>query len=196
MKNAVFASMSIPPLFPYMKFKMDMVEWFEDGGVVDNLPMWFGTQIEECDLLFVLPLNASFAEPVNRRSITKRIFRVMDVRQGMLERNSFKLAYLYNELAELRKVVEKQGIAKNVETARAMKREHDPVSIFAICAGRPLLINTTEFWKPDEAGKAFDLMYTETKYELQDHFKEDTDPHCIRMTVVSSLGERSQVEDF
>jgi hypothetical protein len=114
----------------------------------------------------------------------------------MLERNSFKLAYLYNELAELRKVVEKQGIAKNVETARAMKREHDPVSIFAICAGRPLLINTTEFWKPDEAGKAFDLMYTETKYELQDHFKEDTDPHCIRMTVVSSLGERSQVEDF
>jgi len=31
---------------------------------------------------------------------------VLDVRQGVLERNAFKMAYLYNELAGLRESVE------------------------------------------------------------------------------------------
>ncbi|HYM10333.1 MAG TPA: patatin-like phospholipase family protein, partial [Bryobacterales bacterium] len=98
-RRAVFASMDIPPLFPFIPIKLDAEEWFEDGGVVDNLPVWFGTEIEKCDLLFVLPLNASYAEPVNQTSVLHRVARVIDVRQGVIERNAFKLAYLYNELA-------------------------------------------------------------------------------------------------
>jgi len=202
-KRAVFASMDLPPVFPYTKVKIDVDEWFEDGGVVDNLPIWFGTQIESCDLLFVLPLNATFAEPVNQTSVTKRVYRVMDVRQGVLERNAFKLAYLYNELAALR------NAQSTVETpirqlpqpearlqARALSRRHKPVSIFAICPQRPLAIDTAEFWKRGEAGEAFDRMYSATKSELQDRFEQDTNPEWIRMTLVSPEGERSYFDDF
>ncbi|HZD03478.1 MAG TPA: hypothetical protein VE173_01130, partial [Longimicrobiales bacterium] len=199
-RRAVFASMDLPPLFPYMKIHLDRDEWFEDGGVVENVPVRFGTQIEQCDLLFVLPLNASFAEPVDRTSVTRRLFRVMDVRQGVLERASFKMVYLYNELAALREKVAAAGAAGtdgHPQLERhAMRREHRPVSVFTIVPEAPLGIGTAEFWKPREAGEAFDLMYEATKNELIEDFERDTDPSWIRMTRVSPLGERSTFDDF
>lgn len=202
--QAVFASMDLPPLFPYMKVKVEMEEWFEDGGVVENMPVWFGVQIEQCDLLFILPLNASFAEPVDHTSVTKRLFRVMDVRQGVLERNAMKQAYLYNELAALRNRVEE--LSANQErpdrpskpdlAARALLRRHKPISVFAICPRQPLAIGTAEFWKPQEAGQAFELMYAATKYELEERFEEDVNPNWLRMTLVSPVGERTYTDDF
>ncbi len=98
-RDAVFCSMDLPPLFQYMSIGDEL---FEDGGVVENLPIRFGTELEKCDLLFVLPLNASFEQTADLRSVARRLFRVMDVRQGVMERNSFKMVYLYNELAALR----------------------------------------------------------------------------------------------
>jgi predicted acylesterase/phospholipase RssA len=97
--EAVFSSMDLPPLFEYTKIGDSH---YEDGGVVDNLPIRFGTDVERCDLLFVLPLNASFAEEPNIRSIMQRVLRVMNVRQGVLERHSFKRIYRRNELTALR----------------------------------------------------------------------------------------------
>lgn len=102
-RDAVFCSMDLPPLFEYMSIGDEV---FEDGGVVDNLPIRFGTELEKCDLLFVLPLNASFEQAVDLKSVAKRLFRVMDARQGVLERNSFKMVYLYNELAGLRQATQ------------------------------------------------------------------------------------------
>ena len=203
-EQAVFASMDLPPLFPYMKIKVEMDEWFEDGGVVENIPVWFGVQIEQCDLLFILPLNASFAGRVNHTSVTKRLFRVMDVRQGVLERNAMKLAYLYNELAALRsdaeRLSEQQGRldrpSKPDLKARALLRRHRPISVFAICPQQPLAIGTAEFWKPQEAGQAFDLMYAVTKYELAERFEEDVNPNWVRMTLVNPVGERTYMDDF
>ena len=120
-RDAVFSSMDVPPLFEYMSIDD---ETFEDGGVVDNLPIRFGTEIEKCDFLFILPLNASFEERPNLNSIVKRLFRVIDVRQGVLERNAFKMIYLYNELAGLRgREIELEnalrGLSKWVEQFRA-----------------------------------------------------------------------------
>ncbi len=103
LRTAVFSSMDLPPLFKYSKIGD---YFYEDGGVIDNLPIQFGTEAEHCDLLFILPLNATFAEEVSHRSIIKRLYRVMNVRQGVLERNSFKMIYLYNELAALRQNTE------------------------------------------------------------------------------------------
>lgn len=200
---AVFASMDLPPLFPYMQIKVDRTEWFEDGGVIDNVPIRFGTEIEGCDLLFVLPLNASFAEDVNRNSVAKRLFRVMDVRQGVLERNAFKMVYLYNELAALKAMASRSERSADVETEAAQsltqtatRREHKPISVFAICPEAPLAIGTAEFWKPREAGDAFDLMYAATKYELAENFEEDTRPDWIRMVLVDPHGQRSWKSDF
>lgn len=208
MRRAVFASMDLPPLFPYIDVKVDRREWFEDGGVVDNLPVWFGTQIEQCDLLFILPLNASFAEPVNRKSVTKRLFRVMDVRQGVLERNSLKLAYLYNELAAAKKAMGGTGSGAVYASTgdgvtmppkledRVKARSHEPVSVFAICPDQPLVIGTAELWKSREAGEAFELMYSATKYELMQNFDQLTDPNWIRLVLVRPQGDKVYVDNF
>lgn len=201
MRNAVFASMDLPPLFPYRKVRVDRDEYFEDGGIVENVPIRFGTQLEACDLLFVLPLNASFAEAANRTSVSKRVFRTMDVRGGILERSAFKMVYLYNELASLRARVEKlegTDAAPNPDELErtARQRKHQPVSVFSIVPQAPLSIGTSEFWKPTEAGEAFDLMYEATKHELFENFETGTDPSWIRMTRVSPLGERSYFDDF
>jgi hypothetical protein len=201
-RRSVFASMDLPPLFPYIDLKVDNREWFEDGGVVDNLPVWFGTQLEQCDLLFILPLNASFAEPVNHTSVTKRLFRVMDVRQGVLERNSLKLTYLYNELAVARNCMagaparpQQQGAYAALED-RVMAREIKPVSVFAICPDQPLVIGTAELWKRREAGEAFELMYAATKLELAQNFEKLVGPDWIRMVLVRPQGERVYVDNF
>ncbi len=207
-QRAVFASMDLPPLFPYVKIKVDMDEWFEDGGIVDNLPIWFGTQIEHCDLLFTLPLNASFAKPPDQRSIMRRLVRITDARQGVLERHALKLAYLYNELAATSD--EPATAERTQEEAcraghgasgwhlkiRSYRRRHKPVAVFAICPQEPLAIGVAEFWKPAEAGQAFELMYAATKYELEERFEEDTNPQWIKMTLVNPYGERTYADDF
>jgi predicted acylesterase/phospholipase RssA len=195
-KEAVFASMDLPPLFPYASIRTDMAEDFEDGGVIDNLPVLFGTQVESCDLLFILPLNATFADKVDHRSIVKRLFRVMDVRQGVLEQNSLKMMYLYNELAEARKELEKHQVDNPALSSLMTRKAADPVAAFVICPGGELDISTGEFWKTKEAGKAFDLMYAQTKAELAMNFHELAQPKKIQMVVIGPNGERSTVEDF
>lgn len=217
-RNAVFASMDIPPLFKNVTIDDEL---FEDGGVVDNLPIKFGTEFENCDLLFILPLNASFAQRPDQRSIVKRLFRVIDVRQGVLERNSFKMIYLYNELAALREAVTKAEAAAAAPASlktladsppnavpaaesegpsasqRAMHRKHKPVQVFSICPEPELLINTAEFWKTAESGQAFRLMYRTTKDELRQFFYRDRPtPDWIRMARVSPEGEVSYLTDF
>lgn len=199
-RRGVFCSMDIPPLFQYTSIDND---YFEDGGVIDNLPIRFGTEIEECDLLFILPLNASFERKVDTRSVIKRLARVTEIRQGVLERNSFKMVYLYNELASLRKKVEElEGtlsseqprggeqqpaptttLSENKMANRALARKHSVVNVFSICPAPELKINTTEFWKTREAGEAFQFMYKVTKNELK-KFPQLVNSSQIRMALV------------
>jgi len=105
--KGVFSSMDLPLAFEYVKMpKRDVAgeyDYFEDGGVIDNLPIRFGTEVETCDLLFVLPLNAGFEKSIDEKSLLKRLFRVMDIRQGALEHNSFRMVKLYNEFIRLQR---------------------------------------------------------------------------------------------
>jgi predicted acylesterase/phospholipase RssA len=188
--------MDLPPLFPYAQVKTDMIEEFEDGGVIDNLPVIFGTQVEQCDLLFILPLNATFAERVDRRSIAKRLFRVIDVRQGVLEQNSLKMMYLYNELAEARKELQKYAVNNPALSSLMTRKAAETVSTFVICPGGALDIGTAEFWKTREAGTAFDLLYAQTKAELVQNFHMLARPEKVQMVVIGPNSERSIVEDF
>lgn len=51
LKDGVFASMTFAPLIPqYAKGSA----LYEDGGVVDNLPIYFGSAIEDCDYLEII----------------------------------------------------------------------------------------------------------------------------------------------
>ena len=225
--TAVFSSMDLPPLFKYSQIGD---QYYEDGGVVDNLPIQFGTEIEKCDLLFILPLNATFSRSVNHRSIIKRLLRVMDVRQGVLERNSFKMVYLYNELAALRHRTEEfesladraltilkgraepeiqplieellrmrpEGTGAKAEDAlladRALMRRHRRVDVFAICPAPKLAVNTIDFWKRDEAGRAFRLMRDVTSGELEKFFAAP--PEWVRMALVQPSRDVVYLEEF
>jgi NTE family protein len=187
-KEGVFASMDLPPLFPYIEMAD---EEYEDGGVIDNLPVMFAA-MEACDLIFVLPLNSDFNAEPNHRSLLSRFIRVMDVRQGALERGNLKSLYLYNELAVLRKYAQTlEGILSKADLAlppdigemsatlkRALSRNHQASRLFGICPQRTLVestIDTAEFWKSREAGRAFTTMYRGTRRVLENHFDSKTE---------------------
>lgn len=213
LEQALFASMDLPPLFEYVRIGD---ETFEDGGVVDNLPIYFGTGIEKCDLLFVFPLNASYASGVDRRRILRRMQRVLTIRQGVLERKALKDVYLYNELSALRSQTRGTRLedvpiladtspvgsdpalreaASRSLVERAATRVHRPVQIFAVCPDEPLGIDTMEFWKTEAAGRAYRLMREHTRWELE-RFDFEAEPNWIRMALVGPGGEIRYVEDF
>jgi NTE family protein len=204
-KFGVFASMDLPPLFPYMKLGND---FFEDGGVIDNLPVLFAA-MEWCDLIFVLPLNSDFNAVPNRRSVLKRLLRVMDVRQGALERGSLKDLYLYNELAELRNHVrtleaklreakiELPNSDKSETLRRALNRTHQPARLFGICPLKTFAestINTQELWKSKNAGFAFSVMQSATAEVLEKDFNPNRER--IKIALVDHAGKITWDEDF
>ncbi|MBI3594111.1 MAG: patatin-like phospholipase family protein [Nitrospirae bacterium] len=202
LKAAVFTSMDLPPLFPYFKRKG---QYFEDGGVIDNLPSVIAA-VHHCDLLFVLPLNSDFEEEPNLTSVLARIFRVMDVRQGILERNGFKMIYLYDELAELRKDAQESrrqlGLPASLPgespLARALQRTHEKINVFAICPQKIFVkktIDTYEFWKSKEAARAFNAMYNATEKELL-NFRFDRQKDRVCVALVSEEGKILWDDDF
>jgi NTE family protein len=177
LKMGVFASMDLPPLFPYTKCNEDL---FEDGGVIDNLPLSFAA-VDNCDLIFVLPLNSDFEQEPNDKSMVARISRIMDVQQGALERNGFKLLYLYNEVAALRnRIQELESDKRTAEIAadtegqtnshqrplkRAMQRTNQEIKIFAVCPDKAFVrttVNTRDLWNTRGSHIAFDVMYSAT----------------------------------
>jgi predicted acylesterase/phospholipase RssA len=187
-RDGVFASMDLPPLFPYQVING---KYYEDGGVVDNLPVRFGTAIEECDLLFVISLNCSFEEIPDQHSLIVRLMRVLDVRQGVLERNSMRLTYLYNQLAHARK--------------GSTNGKHNYLRVFAVCPQTPLQVNTGVFWKTDVFPGAFHTMYEGTRVALND-FDFNAIPGArpsskrqddwLSMALVSPTGEVTYTDRF
>jgi hypothetical protein len=69
------------------------------------------------------------------------------------------------------------------------------VQIFAVCPDEPLEIDTLEFWKTREAGRAFRLMREHTRYELE-RFDFEAEPNWIRVALVGPSGEVRYLEDF
>jgi predicted acylesterase/phospholipase RssA len=197
LKRAVFASMDLPPLFPYASIEC---ETFEDGGVVDNLPIIFATDIEECDLLFVLLLNASFETEPDRVSILRRLMHVMDVRQGVLERNSLKLTYLFNEKVTLGQQLQGKIMLNPEELLADVPKA--PIMVVAICPDRPLKVGTAAFWKTGEFGCAFKVMYQSTRTILE-KFPFDVDlsnqrdsKNWIKIKLISPQGLIREDDDL
>ena len=195
-KTAVFASMDLPPLFLYFSDEGDL---FEDGGVIDNLPISFATHPDEnCDLIFVLPLNADFEEEPNETSIIARLNRIMDMRQGALERQEFKLLYLYAEIAKLRNEYLKLGgvsprvgeINRLPPAERAKARRHGSPKVFAICPQKSFTqgtINTRDIWNSPGARVAFREMYKAT-WRLLKEFDFGQEQSTVRVALVSRGG--------
>ena len=178
LKAGVFASMDLPPLFPY--FQRDNKS-FEDGGIIDNLPIIFPA-MEGCDLIFILPLNSDFEEEPNDTSVIARLFRVMEVRQGALERNGFKILYLFNELAALRNYTDKLPA-----TAHPVCIDSNSTAVCPHKAFVQTTINTQELWKRKEAGIAFDVMRQATS-DIISGFRFDQKHDTVRVALISRGG--------
>ncbi len=73
-------------------------------------------------------------------------------------------------------------------------RRHHRVQVFAICPAPKLAVNTIDFWKRNEAGKAFRLMRDVTTVELDKFFSDP--PEYIRMALVQPQGDVSYLEEF
>jgi predicted acylesterase/phospholipase RssA len=181
-KQAVFTSMDLPPLFERVRGRN--LQWYEDGGVVCNIPVQFATAYEECELVFILPLNASFDQPVDHGSIMKRFMRIVDVRQGVIERAALADLHLYNGYNRLLARAT-GGFAGGAHPAVA--GHFHTVTPFIICPKPPLGIGTTEFWKNVEADEAYCMMYEATKEELT-QFEFDPQYHDVWMTLVDRDG--------
>jgi NTE family protein len=199
-KAGVFASMDLPPLFPYAQ-RGDRL--FEDGGVIDNLPITFPA-VEGCDLIFILPLNSDFEQQPNQKSVLARLLRVMEVRQGVLERAGFKMLYLYNELAALRHRIDAaaapvhdQGEHAYAPLTSALRRRNELINVFAICPLKSFVeetINTRELWKRKESGVAFEVMSDATANLLPDFDFQPQD--SVRVALVSRGGKVTWDEKF
>jgi NTE family protein len=194
--DAVFASMNLPPLFPYSKIGAGL---FEDGGVIENIPFRFGAPIEDCDLLFVLPLNATFQDQqVANHTLLKRVLRVADIRQGVLEAHALKTSDTINRIAQRIERLEfgintmvsaapPEGVAAEAlggvrEEIAEFNAEYKLLYVFTVCPSGKLELGTFDFWNRRAAQDAFDLMYLQTRRELQNRLFEDIepeDPHVV-----------------
>ena len=197
--QAVFASMDQPPAFPNMKIGADM---FEDGGVLENLPIRFGAPIEDCDLLFVLPLHTSFKRTPERHSMLKRVVRVAEIRQGMLELAALRNVDTINRFAQrverldfginaMATNVSVEGVAAEAltgirEEISEFNEEYKQLYVFSIVPQGELDVGTFAFWKRREAADAFDLMYLQTRRELQNRLFEDIEPEDPRVVLVDT----------
>ena len=177
LRSAVFTSMDLPPLFPRVH---EDGHAYEDGGVLDNLPIRYTTRLEGCNLLFVLPLNASFRTEHSDRSVTRRLARVMTVRQGALERTALRDVSLYNRLIEAG--APEPGFMGGRDCLDELHLK--PVTTFCLAPGRSLQIGTFGFWElPDGGADAFDRMYRATRRELE-RFDFSPGNRDVRMRIV------------
>jgi NTE family protein len=194
--EAVFASMNLPPLFPYSKIGDSL---YEDGGVIENIPFRFGAPIEDCDLLFVLPLNATFQDQeAANHSLLRRVLRVADIRQGVLEAHALKTADTINRFAQrierlefgvntMVGVASPEGVAAEAlsgvrEEIAEFNAEYKLLYVFTVCPSGKLELATFDFWNRRATQDAFDLMYLQTRRELQNRLFEDIepeDPHVV-----------------
>jgi hypothetical protein len=85
-------------------------------------------------------------------------------------------------------------LAEDPSAARARQRRHEQIQVFSICPAPELAINTAEFWKTQEAGQVFQVMYEATRSELAKFFAQP--PDLIRMALVSPYGTVTYLEDF
>jgi NTE family protein len=198
--GAVFSSITLPPLSPPAKIDGNP---YEDGGMMESIPLRFATPLEECDLLFVLPNDGTSERSPARYSMVKRMLRVMDSRQEALGHMALKNADLINRMSEtieriqfgidaLAPSIPAEGLA-----AEALEGLHDEIAefnernrrlhIFTICPRGRLELGNFDFWKRHEAENAFDLMYVQTLRELQVRFFEDIEPEDARVVMVDGL---------
>jgi predicted acylesterase/phospholipase RssA len=198
--DAVFSSMSLPPLYRLAKADGSA---YEEGTLSESLPLRFAAPIEQCDLVFVLPLDGGHARGSRRRPMLRRVLRVMDSRKDALSHAALKNADMINRFSERMDRI-KFGInalAPNIhgndlgaealvglhEEIAEFNQEYRRLYIFTICPSGQLELGDFGLWQRREAEDAFDLMYVQTRRELSMRFFEDIEPEDARVVMVDGV---------
>ena len=147
----------------------------------------------------MLPLNTTFQQhDIPKRTLIKSVQRVADVRRGVLDANALKTADTINRFAQRMERLEfgvttmaasapPDGVAAEAlggvrEEIAEFNSEYRLLYIFTVCPSGKLELGTFDFWKRRAVQDAFDLMYLQTKRELQNRLFEDVepeDPHVV-----------------
>ncbi|HXZ87252.1 MAG TPA: patatin-like phospholipase family protein [Candidatus Binataceae bacterium] len=198
--DAIFSSMSLPPL--YRTAKADGSA-YEEGTLSESLPLRFAAPIEKCDLVFVLPLDGGHAPGSRRRPLLRRMLRVMDSRKDALSHAALKNADMINRYSERMDRIKfgVNALAPNVhgdglgaealvglrEEVAEFNQEYRRLYIFTISPSGRLELGDFGLWKRREAEDAFDLMYVQTRRELSMRFFEDIEPEDARVVMVDGI---------
>jgi len=184
LEAAVFASMDIPPLLARIKGAKG--QRYEDGGVVDNLPVRYATWYEGCNLLFVFPLNASFRQKPSDWGLLARLMRVNDIRQGVLEHDALTEIGLYNYVVRAAPNMMPAGMpeVKLNFLTKPQPIQTREVTTFCICPDQPLDVETAAFWNLRRyAAQCEERMYEVTLSQLT-KFDFSTTNHEVWMAKV------------
>lgn len=198
--DAIFSSMSLPPVGRQAGADASL---YEEGTLSETLPLRFAAPIENCDLVFILPLDGGHASGSGRHTILKRMLRVMDSRKSALSHAALKNADMINRFAERMDRI-KFGInalAPNVrgegfgaealaglrEEVAEFDQEYRRLYIFTIAPSGELELGDFGLWRRREADDAFDLMYVQTRRELGMRFFEDIEPEDARVVMVDGI---------
>ncbi len=192
--DSLFATLDLAPLFaPGAAGAAD------NSGALEQLPISLAAQVERCDLLFVLPLNfgADVADEPGGASV-RRIARIAGAHKGALERAAIRGVDTVNRFIQRIERIEfgvntmasanpPEGLADEAlaglrEEIAEFNAEHKTLYLFTVCPAGRFELGTADFWKQKALREAFDLMYLQTKRELQNRFFEDIepeDPHVV-----------------
>ena len=195
--DAIFASLGQAPLLP----GKIQGAFFEDGDVLDPVPMRFAVPIESCDLVFVLPSNGPLEIDGNSRE--QRMRRIAHLQRAALERVSLKNADTINRMVErferLQFGADTIASSENVfglaedaihgikEEIEEFGRAYKRLYVFTATPTGNMKIASTGYGQSDYSAAAFDLMYKQTSDELQHRFFEDIEPEDSQMVMVDGV---------
>ena len=195
--DAVFGSLGQAPLFPGL---CDGA-LCESGDAIDPLPLRFAAPVEDCDLVFVLPSRGSPERLGDSR--LSRMSRLVHLQQVALERFAVKNADTINRIAErfdrlefgATTIAASAGVVGlAAEAASGVREEIDEFShaykrlyIFTACPAGDLAIGSFGYGQESEAAAAFDLMYAQTRAELQHRLFEDIEPEDAHVVMIDGL---------
>jgi predicted acylesterase/phospholipase RssA len=191
--DAVFASLGNAPFF--------QGRWgdilFEDGGALDPVPLRFASPLENCDLVFILPAKGPIE--LAGRSRVHRMERVIHLQQSALEHASLRNADTINRVSERfeRMQFGAQTIASSgasgvaADAIDGVQEEIDEFNhaykrlyLFTAYPAANLPVSNFGFRQRKQIAEGFDLMYEQTRTELQHRLFEDVEAEDAQVVMI------------